>query len=37
MAERGVDVGYVTVRRRAIKFGGTYARWLRKRRPNSVA
>lgn len=33
LAERGVDVSYETVRRWVLKFGGTYADRIRKRRP----
>jgi transposase-like protein len=33
LAERGIDVSYVTVRRWALKFGQSYARKLRRTRP----
>ncbi|MBL4699761.1 MAG: IS6 family transposase, partial [Phycisphaeraceae bacterium] len=35
MAERDIDVSYETVRRRALKFGTTYAHILRRKRPRS--
>ena len=37
LAERGIDVSYETVRRRALKFGQAYARRLRTTRPRPDA
>ncbi|MHA1566358.1 MAG: hypothetical protein ACTSX7_13680 [Alphaproteobacteria bacterium] len=36
LAERGIDVSYETIRLWAGKFGQTYARRIRKRRPTAI-